>query len=190
MRPLRNGFGFQLRARFLGMIWVSFVAAMLEGRAAHDAVPFPPGMTNVLAREIFGDRHFAGVRNVHILAFKSQVDDRPWWVDHALVVVEMSRGRWELWHLARNPRSNGKRSPWTESHVTDSTQRGSRSYDHRPTAADLKEFVSLSYWSFAADPPFRLIRGTVDDALCRAVLGFESGYRFPEPSPPSRPAGP
>ena len=141
-------------------------------------LPVPAGITNALARDIVQDLHPDGLCQTYVLAFKSMVDDRPWQTDGALVLVQFSRGRWDLWHVARNPKQPGKRAPWYEFTLTDTTQRGSKVYDHRPTATDIRDFLKLSQWTFAAEPPMRLTRGEVYADTWKSVLKFTPEYHF------------
>lgn len=157
---------------------VGFLPRNVAAQVKPTTPPVPAAITNALARDIVQDLHPDGLRQAHVLAFKSMADDRPWKTDCALVVVQLSRGRWELWHVARNPMHAKKRAPWYESTITDSTQRGSKVYDHRPTAADLRDFLKLSHWTFAGEPPMRLTHGEVYADTWKSVLGFTPDYHF------------
>lgn len=159
--------------------------------ATSPAAPIPVAVTNALARDILQEIHPAGLLRAEVLAFKSIEDDRPWRVDAALVVAELKHGRWELWHVARNTPAAGKRTQWSEYTISDSTQRGSQSVNHRPTAQDVRSFLKLSAWSFGPEPQFRLTRGELYPATWQSVLGFSPEYRFSAPTnshPPPRPA--
>ncbi len=140
----------------------------------------PPGLTNALARDIALDLPESGLRQVHVLATKLEEDDRPLRVERALVLTELNRGRWEFWYLSRNPKGGRERSAWTPHYVTDSTQRGWKSLDHRPTAEDVEGFLKLSGWTFSAEPPFRLLRGEIFQEAWKSALGFQCPYRFPK----------
>lgn len=172
------------RERFGVWLWLALWwagAAGVAGEPARPRAAMPAAVTNDLAREIVRDLHPDGLRQAHVLAFKSQVDDRPLRVESALVAVELGRGRWELWHVARNPGADAKRSVWSPYSITDSTQRGWKSFDHRPTEKEVDAFLGLSCWTFGAEPPFRLVGGEVFKAGWKAALGFEPGHSFPTP---------
>ena len=127
----------------------------------------------ILARDVRQDLDSTGLTHIHVLAFHEQVDSRPVRVEFVLVLTQMKRGRWELWLMARNPRVEGKRVRWTQYTITDSLQRGWKSFRHRPNAAEVGEFLKQSRWSSLAEPPFRTVRHEVFPEKWKEVLGFD-----------------
>src|ERR1041384_7874061 len=77
----------------------------------------------VTAASILSDLHYESSA-AHLLAFISREDKRPWYVDNALLLLELPKGEWMLVHAVRNPKypAKLKRSPgrWHVHEVTDS----------------------------------------------------------------------
>ena len=176
-----KGFARRLPLGFLLLISGFLGVRPLDAAPKAREPAIPPGVTNAFARDIARDVPVSGLRKVHVLATLLKEDDRPWRVESALVLYELTRNRWELLYLSRNPKLDKPRSAWVPHSVMDSTQRPWKYFDHRPTASDVAEFLKLSEWTFAADPPFRLLRGEVFPSTWKTVLGFECPYTFPKP---------
>ena len=128
----------------------------------------------MLARDVRQDMDPAGLIHLHVLAFHDQVDSRPVRTQCVLVLTQMKRGYWELWLMARNPRSDGKPAKWTQYTITDSTQRGWKSFKNRPNASEITIFLKESGWTWAlATPTFRTINHKIFRKQWKCILGFE-----------------
>ncbi|MBL9175571.1 MAG: hypothetical protein JNL10_18665 [Verrucomicrobiales bacterium] len=147
----------------------------------------------VAATSILKDRdlrRYEGVRSATLLTWMSREDDRPWFVDDALLLLEMPRGRWVLVHAVRNPRfppgHRGGSTEWGLHHVMDAPPAGDRRFDHLPTSGEMHRFLRDTAWPAPSDVSWRVLRRTVDTAAWKAALG----YPPPDLVAPRNPGGP
>lgn len=140
------------------------------GVAAPSNPAIPPVSAQVILKQLGS---YTRVQSVRLLAFISREDDRPWYVDDALLLVEFKSGKWVVAHAARNPRfpKTSKRqgaSGWFFHNVCDAPWAGDQIYDHRPTRADVQRFLKVTDWPAADDKFWRITREYVDDAARKA----------------------
>ena len=145
----------------------------------------PLSVTNtVTAASILKNLEYKPV-SAHLLAFISREDRRPWYVDDALLVLQLPKGEWLLVHTARNPRypkgHQGGASTWHVYQVMDAAFVGDRHFDHRPTRAELDKFLKDNDWQFESDKSWRVVGRAVDEETWQKVLGYKSPLVY-EPS--------
>jgi hypothetical protein len=147
---------------------------------------------------------------VHVLAWETLADDRPFQYTQVLVLKHFDRPtekgghRWVLVHLYRHP--DDKKRPWRgplrvpppqppgepEPELTEAQLYGWEFYDDPPTDEQVQAFLQQTDWtptlgtdenSIAGDRPVTtsLTAGGVDAAVWKKVLGREVPARlFPE----------
>ena len=144
---------------------------------------FGQGSTNeVTGRSIAQDLKYRDVKESYVLALLSAVDDRPLYVDDALIVVQLADGRWRLAHVGRNPRDeNQYLRRWRLFTVEDSPIVPSRDFPEKPTALQVGEFIHDSFFQFKPREGFRLITGEVFYETWEKALGYVPTYKFPKP---------
>ena len=83
-----------------------FVLVAISGIAlAVSAVTAAETSTNApTAEAIVRDLGIAGVKTPHLLVFKAQVDERPLYVESALLAIECATNKWYLTHVYRHPK--------------------------------------------------------------------------------------
>ena len=99
----------------------------------------------------------ADVEEVEVLAWYAMVDDRAWYVNGALLCLRLTRGRWALAQIAQNPIPDSRVSPqrrdvdtrWNYHFIFDVTWQPGVAYSHRPTAAEVDDF--LQRWRTPTD---------------------------------------
>jgi hypothetical protein len=129
------------------------------------------------AAQVSVDLRQADARHSYLLAYCSERDDRPLFLEYALIAVERANGRWELDHVYRHPRDSPN-PKWHLSVVFDAPVTPSRTYDHRPTAAEVDAFIHDSWFHFAPDVGFTLIKGEVYANTWERALDYRPTYRF------------
>lgn len=122
------------------------------------------------------------VRESYLLAFKVIEDDRPLYVEQALIAEQLDDGKWRLSSVYRHPRENGG-SPisWHLSVVFDADQSPTQVFDHRPSEAQVDAFLKHAWWTFQADHDFRLLKGQVFEATWEKALGYKPKHTFVKP---------
>jgi hypothetical protein len=134
------------------------------------------------ARSIARDLGYSGVNEASLLAFGAQVDDRPLYVESALIAVTTTDGTWRLAYAYRHPKDTYPGADvWTLSTITDVHQSPSRDYRRRPSKEEVECFLRDSWWKFRPSKGFRLVRGRVFSETWKKVLGYRPDHRFPEP---------
>jgi hypothetical protein len=136
------------------------------------------------AKTICRDLEYEGVREAYLLAFEVEVDDRPLYVEAALIAVKLDGDIWRLSCVHRHPKEKRKDSnAWRLSVIYDVDQSPSEDYNHRPTEAEVDAFLKHAWWKFAADADggFRLLQGKVFAETWENVLGYKPKHVFPKP---------
>ncbi len=123
----------------------------------------------------------------HLLAWTIIEDNRPLYVESALVWIRGKRGEepfWMLAHVYRHPREESHAVGWSLSRVYDAPQIATKTFYYPPTDLEIDAFLKDTGWSFDANSGFRLL----DRGLCtqawKAVTGRPPrayfGYTEPE----------
>jgi hypothetical protein len=122
-------------------------------------------------------QRYEGVQAATLLALVSREDDRPWYVDDALLVLQFRNGRWVLVHAVRNPRfprgHKGGSTEWVLYDLMDAPHVGDRYFNHRPTHKEVDQFLKDNRWQFAGDKFWRVVRRVVDEKAWKRVLGYK-----------------
>jgi len=118
---------------------------------------------------------------VHVLAWKHDVDDRPLDVDSAIVLV-VNRGTFTLAHLYSH--AAGAPASWRPSWITDRPEYlSSWTFAAPPTRQELDAFLRKTEWEFAASSGFRLTAKGICAGEWRKYLGGEPWHHFGEVGP-------
>jgi hypothetical protein len=147
--------------------------------------PVVPGKSYPTALSIAQDLRYRDIDQVYLLAFSSKVDDRPLFVEEALIAVKSKSGKWGLAYAYRQPKeSEVGANHWHLSGVADAHQYPSRDFDHRPSKDEVERFLDDSWWRFRAlaTGEFRVIRGMVFTETWEKVFGYRPKYQFPKPT--------
>ena len=144
-----------------------------------------PAATNgVTSVSILSDLRYVKVWTATLLAFVAREDDRPWYVDDALLVLQLPNEEWMLVHAVRNPQfppnHRGGSTKWRRYDVMDAPHVGDRRFNRPPTRKEVDRFLSDNEWQFESDKFWRVVRRFVDEEAWQRVLGYK----------PSRPARP
>lgn len=138
------------------------------------------GTNRITAATVLADLHYPKPVAVHLLAFTSREDKRPWYVDDALLLLELPKNEWMLVHAVRNPRypSDLKRKPskWTAHDVMDAPYVGDRTFKHRPTRREMDRFLKDNDWQAESDKYSQVIQSDVDEAVWQKILGYPSPW--------------
>jgi hypothetical protein len=150
-----------------------------------EATPSTAADTNVVAPEaIVHDLGIQKARAAYLLAFSARVDERPLYVEDALVAVEFVNRRWRLVHAYRHPNEpKPEYRCWWPHIVNDAPVISSRDFKRQPTETQVDDFLIQSDWRFGAfQGGFRLIRGEVYSGTWQKALGYKPRYEYPKPS--------
>jgi len=135
------------------------------------------------ARSIAQDLGYRDLDEAYLLAFVSEIDDRPLFVELALVAVKMKMGTWRLAHVGRNPRETYKEARrWRLRYIYDAHLSPSRDFGQRPSKDEVERFLHDSRWKFSAFPEFRIVRGRVFCETWERALGYRTNHQFPKPN--------
>ncbi len=137
------------------------------------------------ARSIAQDLGYRDIDEAYLLSFSSMVDDRPLFVESALVAVKMETGKWGLAYVYRHPREKEEgANRWRLSEVADAHQCPSREFVHRPSRDEVERFLVDSWWRFrlSASPGFRLVRDRIFSETWEKALGYRPRHQFPKPA--------
>jgi hypothetical protein len=133
------------------------------------------GATNCGGTEsIATDLGYKGARHTYLLALVKAVDDRPLYLDRALVALEYPWDQWRLVYACRNPKS--KRDwdrKWHEFFMSDMHVIGSKYFRHRPSRKEVEGFLVASNWHYEAAEHFRMITSEVFTNEWRVVFKFD-----------------
>jgi hypothetical protein len=157
---------------------VILVALCMRSQAA---VPTPE---ETMAQDIVRDLGEKHVQRAWVLVYVSMVDARPLYLDEALVVFEENPG-WGLVKVFRHPRGDSQDKTWRLAIVNDAPVNPRRTYDHRPTAPDVQQFLQDSWWGGRTYANFHSLKIECYDQTWLEVLGFAppSGVTPPRKSP-------
>jgi hypothetical protein len=117
-----------------------------------------------------------GNATTRVLAWYVIEDDRPLRNDNALLVVEdvdASPPRWSLVSVYRHATNR----EWNTAGSFHDPTEPVRTFDHRPTKAEIDDFLAQADWTFA-DSWGRVIAGNVIDDEWRAVTGEAPWHAF------------
>lgn len=154
----------------LAAVVVAVFGPLKWGFAAPPAPASPPVSAQAILKQI---GRYTKVQSVRLLAFISREDDRPWYVDDALLLVEFKSGKWAIAHAVRNPRfpkTSKQRGPgrWRFHDVCDAPWAGDQMYDHRPTRAEVQRFLKVTDWPAGDDKFWRVTKAYVDEDARKA----------------------
>jgi hypothetical protein len=134
-----------------------------------------------ILKDLAPDENYPG-QVATLLAFVAREDDRPWYADDALLVLQLPKGKWVLVHAVRNPkyptgyRSGSGSTKWNMYHVMDAPHVGDRHFDHRPTRKEVDQFLKDNRWQSESDKFWRVVRRVVDEAAWQKVLGDKPSF--------------
>ncbi|MDB6063958.1 MAG: hypothetical protein JWR26_166 [Pedosphaera sp.] len=138
---------------------------------------------DVTAQSIVKDYHYGDVKTAYLLAFLSQVDDKGFHTESALLAIEPITNRWRLVHVFRWPKAeNENRRRWNVCAMTHIPYKGIDFYDHKPTEADVEKFLSDTRWDFGPSRGFRLLRGEVYSETWKKAFRYKPKHEFPKPA--------
>jgi hypothetical protein len=186
--PLFGGHQFEqtfMNTSFLGRVVRRLLVSLLSIAllAVGGGSAFAANDTNTVSaasilKELVG---YGKPQTATLLAFVSREDDRPWYVDDALLVLQLRKGQWVLVHAVRNPRypKNHKASStaWLLHHVYDAPHVGDRYFDHRPTRPEVDQFLKENNWQFESDKLWRVVKRVVDEKAWQRVVGYKPVIR-------------
>lgn len=115
-----------------------------------------------------------------VLAFRSMVDDRPLYLDEAIVWAhdlgdDAGAERWRLVHVYRHPKDD---DDWKLSVINDANDyEATESYDHAPTIDEAKKFFEETWW-WQRDDSFRKLAMGMPRSAWQKAFGAD-----PQPPP-------
>ena len=105
----------------------------------------------------------------HLLGFRAEVDDRPLYVEAALVAFELPNSTWRMAHVFRRPDED----LWKHWEVADGIDApGVLDLDHRPTRKETEQFLRETRWHSGPDQWYRLVRSDEFHETWREVFGY------------------
>jgi len=147
------------------------------------AVSAAVGTNTATGEYIVRELEYRDVRTPYLLAFKAQVDDRPLYVESALLAMELTNKTWRFVHVYRHPKERVEHfHHWKVAAVTDVPYTGSQDFDRRPTKTEVEKFIRDTWWEFRASRDFRLVRGEVYSDTWKKALGYDPKYEFNKPA--------
>ncbi len=151
--------------------WLILVLCVLALRAS---IPSVATDKSIDLEAILADLKFPADSKGYILAYHSQVDNRPFYFDQILLAVK-TRSGWSLCDAYRHP----KDAPtWALSIVHDAPQTPRLNFDHRPTLTDVRTFFKASWWKFEPENGFRTLRAEIYEQAWLDSLGFSPPFKF------------
>lgn len=160
----------------IGIVLVVFALAVWSGSAA-----IPADTNEVTSASILKDLGYGKVQTATLLTFISREDNRPWYVDDALLVLQLPKGEWMLVHAVRNPKfpkgHRGGSTRWHLHDVMDAPHVGDRRFDHRPARQEVDQFLKDNSWQFESDKFWRVARRLVDEEAWQKTLGYKPFIR-------------
>jgi hypothetical protein len=166
----------------------------VRSRAADADLPSEAGDEGFpTARSIAEDIGYQGIDKAYLLAFKSEIDERPLFVESALIAVKLKPGNWWLAHVYRHPRdSHVGALRWNLSAVRDAPFTPEMEFRHQPSKYEVETFLRDTWWEFSPSDHFRLLRARVFSDTWEKVLGYRPNHQFSgrnSAAPDSPPAG-
>ena len=153
--------------------------------------------TSIL-KDIRNELHdYSKIQSASLLAMVSLEDNRPVYVDHALLVLQLPKGRWKLVNAIRqskpSPVSPSWNPQWRPHDVRDAPYVAIQTFDHPPTREEMNRFLKVNEFQIESDQFFRVVERLVYDEAWKKVLGYTSGIqplkRSSAGSPEGRNAG-
>ncbi len=175
--------GLLMRRFFVGLF--SMCVLTMWARSASAAADTNEVTAASILKDLASDENYTG-QIATLLAFEAREDDRPWYVDHALLVLQLPKGKWVLAHAVRNPKfpKGQKRvsrsTEWRLHHVEDAPFVGDRHFDHRPSRKEVDQFLTDNEWQFESDIPMRVVRQVVNEETWQKVLGYKPIIQAPK----------
>ncbi|MEO8796971.1 MAG: hypothetical protein ABI551_03725 [Polyangiaceae bacterium] len=112
-----------------------------------------------------------------VLAWRQRVDERPLYVDDALVWQKRTvsgKPMWTLAHVYRHPKDENR---FRLSVVFDAPVSPEENYDHAPNGKDVEAFLKHASWSW--DPEtFKMTAGSVCTATWTHLIGEAPKHEF------------
>lgn len=162
--------------RLLVVCLLAVAAATLRAQAP---VTTPASAAQIVSDLSRAREEYRSVKAANVLAFSAEVDERPLYTEHALLLVEFAADRWRLVHTYRHPKDPlRRRRYWEVSIAPDSGQKGHEDFRQRPTETEVETFLRDSWWKWSPSPGFRLLRGEVYTDTWRRVLGYPTRHQF------------
>jgi hypothetical protein len=148
--------------------------AFLQRALQHD-----PDALRSVAWSIANDLRFKNVKRPHVLAFQALRDNRPSYLENAILATEMSEAKWSLAHAFRASATG----TWQISHVYDVPHTGLAVFDHMPTEKEVDTFLKDTWWEFNLKPTRRfmgylLLRGEVFAEEWQSALGYQPQHSY------------
>ena len=117
-----------------------------------------------------------------LLIMVSIEDDRPVYIDHALLVLQFPEGQWMLVHAQRaakpSPFHASWNSKWRPFIVTDSLLRFYRPFDHSPTLDEVNLFLKDNQFQLESDDIYQVVAREVNEKAWEKSLGYKSGIKL------------
>jgi hypothetical protein len=161
----------------LSIHFLAVIEAIIVALAWNCAAIETSSTNAVTAASILSDLHYESSA-AHLLAFISREDKRPWYVDDALLLLELPKGNWMLVHAVRNPKYPAKlKRPagrWHVHQVMDAPFVGDRCFNHRPTREEMREFIADNRLQFETDKFWIALNRVIDEKVWQTVLGYNS----------------
>ncbi len=110
-----------------------------------------------------------------VLAWSAEVDDRPLYLDRALLWLARGDKAFELAHVYRHPRDA---KTWHLSMVYDVPYESQRTFTAPPKRAALESFLTATWWHFAAEGGFRLVAAEVCREAWQASFGAPPWHQY------------
>ncbi len=174
MNPSRRGCS--RRRFFAGLFSIGLLFAWITSAATAAETNFVTA-TSILKDLAPGENYPGQVAT--LLAFVAREDNRPWYADDALLVLQLPKGKWVLVHAVRNPkypkgyRGGSGSTKWGLYDVMDAPYVGDRHFDHRPTRKEVDQFLKDNRWQFDSDKFWRVVRRVVNEDAWQKVLGYK-----------------
>jgi hypothetical protein len=150
---------------------------VLRDRVGTDRVPQSWSLDELARAAADEDEVVADAR---ILTWQIREDDRPLYVESAIVWLRLEgsgRERWMLAHVFRHPREFRS---WKLSGVFDVPYAPRRMFDYPPKNAEVYQFLRATWWEFGPDflYGFRLVDAAVCAEAWKAVIGQEPTEKY------------
>ena len=178
-----NNFSQSPHRRPISWLVVSVACLVAAGPAMAAATVATNQLSAVsILKDIRNEIHnYSRIQSANLLVVVSLEDDRPVYVDHALLLLQLPKGKWMLVHANRAakpspvlPTWNPK---WQPATVTDSPRRFDRPFDHPPTREEVNRFLKDNEFQLESDKLFRVVERLVYDEAWEKALGYKSGIK-------------
>ena len=131
------------------------------------------------AREIAQDIGYQDIDKAYLLAFKSEIDERPLFIESAIIAVRLKLGDWRLAHVYRHPKDlNAGATCWHLSVVYDAPVNPEREFRHRPSKGEAEQFLRDAWWEFTASEHFHLLRARIFSDTWEKTLRDRPNHQF------------